>query len=191
MRCPLLVLGSVQASTVPSLYPCVNLPVPQADSNTACRLQNAGQRYPLLRCPSSFLVRLNRLTLVLAVLAPLAAAQGGVFCGDLISCAMMQSSGGLRCWGDGTSGEVGTGASSNVLTPPATNNPGLSNVISVALGQYHGCAMVSGGATYCWGACCRCSVAIKLLSVNNLVESWRRWSATALFLCLVCPGAPV
>lgn len=55
----------------------------------------------------------------------------------------------VRCWGLGTSGQLGNGAAANSLTPvdvslalPAT---------ALVAGSHHTCAIVAGGEVACWG----------------------------------------
>ncbi len=71
----------------------------------------------------------------------------------------------LLCWGNGSSGEVGNGASGNAPTPvyvhrvngggtcSAANQDGcLKNVVDVSAGDTHTCAVLAGGQAVCWGA---------------------------------------
>jgi uncharacterized repeat protein (TIGR03803 family) len=52
-------------------------------------------------------------------------------------------------WGDGESGELGTGGTTNVLTPsPIT---GISNVVGVAAGTQHTLALCADGTVFAWG----------------------------------------
>jgi len=69
--------------------------------------------------------------------------------GGFHTCAIV--GGGLKCWGDNTSGQLGTAGTpaQNSLLP--LDVPGLtSNVTSVSSGELHVCA-VAGGAVQCWG----------------------------------------
>jgi len=69
--------------------------------------------------------------------------------GDHSYCALL-ASGGADCWGLGTSGELGNGASTTSDVAVAVS--GLSGATSLA-GEGNGsyCAVVSGGAVECWG----------------------------------------
>jgi alpha-tubulin suppressor-like RCC1 family protein len=67
------------------------------------------------------------------------------------------SAGSVQCWGDDAYGELGNGS----LGPdqchgvPCSAGPvavqGLSNVVSVAAGTDHTCALLAGGSVACWG----------------------------------------
>ncbi len=60
--------------------------------------------------------------------------------------------GGVQCWGQNGSGQCGMGTTTpaNQLSPAQVT--GLtSNVLAIAGGRYHGCAIMLGGAVYCWG----------------------------------------
>jgi alpha-tubulin suppressor-like RCC1 family protein len=60
--------------------------------------------------------------------------------------------GGAQCWGMNSSGQCGMGTTTppNQLSP--TQVTGLtSNVLAIGGGRYHGCAVMLGGAVYCWG----------------------------------------
>ncbi len=66
------------------------------------------------------------------------------------ACAILDSSGGLRCWGYNEYGQLGDETSENRSTP--VDVVGLSSgVISVAAGENHTCAVLDTGLVYCWG----------------------------------------
>lgn len=72
----------------------------------------------------------------------------GVFAGDGHSCALT-STGDVLCWGAGTYGQLGNGATTNSAVP--VDVVGISNVIELALGNAHTCALTAAGSMACWG----------------------------------------
>lgn len=67
------------------------------------------------------------------------------------ACAL-SSDGTVRCWGENMSGELGSGNDHNSPVPiPVHGLP--ANVLSVAVGAHHSCALI-GGKPYCWGNAC-------------------------------------
>jgi len=85
--------------------------------------------------------------------------------GSQFTCAVVldstKSTNIAKCWGTGSYGQLGTGVScSNCTKYPSTvvtdttNNTPLSGVssVSASAGSSHACAVLEGGATYCWGA---------------------------------------
>lgn len=65
------------------------------------------------------------------------------------TCALMNT-GSVKCWGNNKTGELGTGNTTNHLTP--VDVVGLSNVDSISAGANHTCAVTSSGGAKCWGA---------------------------------------
>jgi hypothetical protein len=72
-----------------------------------------------------------------------------VAAGYVNSCAVL-SGGGVDCWGDNASGELGDGSSTGSSTPVAV--PGISTARQVSIFGYHACALLAGGSIACWGA---------------------------------------
>ena len=73
--------------------------------------------------------------------------------GLIHSCALT-SSGSVKCWGDNYRGQLGEGTSGDVrgrATPGEVLGLG-GGVASIASGQRHTCALMTGGTIRCWGA---------------------------------------
>jgi alpha-tubulin suppressor-like RCC1 family protein len=80
--------------------------------------------------------------------------------GYLHTCAVM-STGGVRCWGLNTNGQLGLGNTNNIgdNESPIITNVDLSNgdpfslvtVTAVSTGGGHSCALLLGGGVRCWG----------------------------------------
>lgn len=71
--------------------------------------------------------------------------------GALHACARATDSGGqVTCYGDGYEGALGRGNDSTTwdLTTPTS----LANVAQITAGRSFSCAVVTGGAAYCWGS---------------------------------------
>ena len=78
--------------------------------------------------------------------------------GETHACAVV-SGGAVECWGDNQYGELGDGTSTGPSTcssEPCSTTPvavsGLSGATAVAAGDYHDCALISGGTVQCWGS---------------------------------------
>ena len=63
-------------------------------------------------------------------------------------CALT-TSGGVRCWGSNTYGELGNGTTDGSLKPPAVDV--LTDVKAIAAGDAHTCALTNEGGLRCWG----------------------------------------
>lgn len=61
------------------------------------------------------------------------------------------SDGGVRCWGEGGSGQLGTGTDEDLNAPPSENIGGLGFVTDIAAGTAHTCAVQASGTVRCWG----------------------------------------
>lgn len=69
--------------------------------------------------------------------------------GDGYACALM-SDRTVRCWGEGTSGQLGDGSMTTRSRPQVV--PGLSSVVSLSAGDATACAALAAGGVRCWGA---------------------------------------
>ncbi len=69
------------------------------------------------------------------------------------ACAITPA-GGAMCWGLNAYGQLGDGTKIDRLVPVAVKGPGnqpLAGVVAVAAGGSHSCALLAGGAVFCWG----------------------------------------
>ncbi len=83
--------------------------------------------------------------------APVAVSLSGeptaVFVGVDHACALV--GGTPECWGSNVSGKLGRGTLGGFLAPGPV--PGLTSVVSMALGDRHSCALKSDGSVLYWG----------------------------------------
>lgn len=73
-----------------------------------------------------------------------------ISCGYSHTCAILSSTGGLKCWGYSGYGQIGDGSTTDRLVP--VNVWGLTSGVSlVSCGRGHTCAILSTGVVKCWG----------------------------------------
>lgn len=65
------------------------------------------------------------------------------------TCAVT-SSGGVRCWGRGSLGQLGGGVTQGYSIPPVAVS-GVHEASAVATGALHSCALLTSGRVRCWG----------------------------------------
>jgi alpha-tubulin suppressor-like RCC1 family protein len=79
-------------------------------------------------------------------LVGIAAAIGA---GDKHTCATITGVG-VKCWGNNNHGQLGDGTQTNRSSPVSVLVLG-SNVVELAGGTEHTCALLAGGSVWCWG----------------------------------------
>lgn len=66
------------------------------------------------------------------------------------TCALLDS-GGVKCWGNNESGQLGDNTRIERGEPAYVNNL-LSGVTAISVGEYHSCALMDTGGVKCWGS---------------------------------------
>jgi alpha-tubulin suppressor-like RCC1 family protein len=82
--------------------------------------------------------------------AGLAGPVASIAAGGLHTCALL-ASGGVQCWGFNANGELGVGQASADVWAPVSVPGAQSGVVSIAASGHHTCAVLTGGASVCWG----------------------------------------
>ena len=70
--------------------------------------------------------------------------------GSQHTCAII-TGGGVQCWGKNNFGQLGNGSEEDSTTPVSVADIG-GEVITIAAGLDHTCAIITGGRVQCWGA---------------------------------------
>ena len=65
------------------------------------------------------------------------------------SCAVLEN-GEVKCWGNNSTGRLGTGDHTDLNTPSTPINLG-GKAIAISLGDEHSCAVLENGQVKCWG----------------------------------------
>jgi len=85
----------------------------------------------------------------------LASSVSTVAAGSDFICAVT-ADGGAKCWGDGTSGQLGNGTTANSALPSSVlagnRSTPLSGVVTISAGFENACALTTEGTVLCWGA---------------------------------------
>lgn len=68
--------------------------------------------------------------------------------GGAQSCAVI-AGGGVKCWGEGTLGQLGNGSTDDSVAPVDVS--GISGATRLTVGGAHSCVLVAAGAVKCWG----------------------------------------
>ena len=72
--------------------------------------------------------------------------------GGFHTCAILDN-GAVSCWGEGSDGQLGNGATSDKTTPTLTSSLGTGRTaVALSSGDYHTCAILDNGSVSCWGA---------------------------------------
>jgi alpha-tubulin suppressor-like RCC1 family protein len=66
------------------------------------------------------------------------------------TCAL-KSNGSVSCWGSNANGDIGDGAVSSAIRTTPVQVANLSEVVSLAKGFGHTCALINDGTVKCWG----------------------------------------
>ena len=82
-----------------------------------------------------------------------------VSAGGMHTCALF-ANGGVKCWGDGSQGQLGYGSTTNIGNLPGEMGASLPFVdlgsnqtaVQVSAGAAHSCAILTNGRVKCWGS---------------------------------------
>lgn len=68
------------------------------------------------------------------------------------TCAILGADRHVECWGANDLGQLGRGTTGAATSTPAAVGGALTNVLQLAAGANHTCALTGAGAVRCWGA---------------------------------------
>lgn len=72
-----------------------------------------------------------------------------VAAGNAHTCAL-RADGSVACWGKNSEGQLGD-STVDSFSPTPLDVPGLTDVVELASGDNHSCALIEGGTVRCWG----------------------------------------
>ena len=84
-----------------------------------------------------------------AALSAMGIGVADVGAGSTHSCALANS-GRVFCWGSGSNGRLGNGATDDSPVPVLVS--GITNAVAISAGSSHSCAVLGSGAVQCWGS---------------------------------------
>ncbi len=72
--------------------------------------------------------------------------------GEAHTCALL-ADGTVRCWGKNANGQIGNGIANatDLLVPTAPTGSSVVDVVQIAVGARHTCALRANGKVWCWG----------------------------------------
>lgn len=70
--------------------------------------------------------------------------------GPFSSCVLLFD-GTIKCWGESYEGELGNGTKGNKVVLVPVKVKGINDAVSVSVGYWHACALLSSGTVKCWG----------------------------------------
>ena len=70
---------------------------------------------------------------------------------DIYHACALSTAGAVYCWGSDSQGQLGNGPGGSQSTPGPVLAPMDADVVQIAVGAEHTCALTSAGAVYCWG----------------------------------------
>jgi alpha-tubulin suppressor-like RCC1 family protein len=79
------------------------------------------------------------------------ALQPGVIAAGVQSTCALVGDGSVKCWGRNDFGQLGNGETAVTTPSVATRVAGLNQIVSLAAGYYHVCALAADGLVSCWG----------------------------------------
>jgi len=80
-----------------------------------------------------------------------AGGQVQLFVDDGHACVVLDT-GAVKCWGEGSLGQLGDSTSTDRFTPVTAQLPAGTSAMQVTAGGAHSCAVDSIGRAFCWGA---------------------------------------